>query len=233
MISDQRVLAVVTARGGSKGVPGKNILPIGGTTLLRMTIDAARASRHIDRLVLSSDDPAIMQVALNAGCDVPFRRADSLASDVASSTDVVADALERLPGYSIVVLLQPTSPLRTGSDIDAALALLIRSGAPTCASIRAAQEHPYLTFQCDAVGQLVPFARHAEGETLRRQELPPAWCLNGAVYVANVEWFLRERTFLSPQTVGYVMPADRSMDIDTWADIEQLRRVLEGKKSNA
>ena len=229
MIAGKSVLAIVAARGGSKGVPGKNILPIGGRPLIQWTIDAARASRYIDRLVLSSDDPAIMAVAAQGGCEVPFQRDASLATDHASSIDVVIDALRRLPGHDIVVLLQPTSPLRNTADIDGAIDLLVSSGAPACVSLRMADEHPYWTFRLGSDGGLARYAPIPEGPDgmpLRRQDLPAAWCLNGAVYVAQVDWFLRERSFLSAQTLGYAMPTERSLDIDTPADVERLRLTV-------
>lgn len=230
MIDGQSVLAIITARGGSKGVPGKNIMPIAGRPLIQWSIDAARKSHHVDRLILSSDDAAIIEVAKGVGCDVPFVRDASLATDKASSMDVVADALRRVPGHDIVVLLQPTSPLRTAADIDGALTRLIESGAPACVSVREADDHPYWTFRLGSAGRLARFAE-PDGDVQRRQDLPPAWCLNGAVYVARVDWFMRARTFLSDETVGFPMPADRSLDIDTFADIEQLNLLLEKQES--
>lgn len=228
MIDGQSVLGLITARGGSKGVPGKNILPVGGRPLIQWTIDAARASRYIDRLVLSSDDPTIIDVAKRAGCEAPFTRDGALATDDASSIDVVVDALQRVPGFDIVVLLQPTSPLRSTADIDGAIELLQSKGAPACVSLRAAQEHPYWTFQLSGDAALMHFAQPRDGLPSRRQDLPAAWCLNGAVYVARVPGLLQSRTFLSPRTVGYVMPMERSLDIDTYADIEQFAAALTG-----
>lgn len=231
MINGKSVLAVVTARGGSKGVPGKNILPVGGRPLIQWTIDAARNSRHIDRLILSSDDPAIIDIALKSGCEVPFRRNAELSGDEASSIDVVIDALQRVPGNDIVVLLQPTSPLRSTSDIDGAIELLESSAAPACVSLCAAYEHPYWTFRLGVTGTLERFAEPPTGMPLRRQDLPTAWCLNGAIYVARVEWFLRERNFLTQQTVGFAMPVERSLDIDTLADVERLKSIVENTQS--
>jgi CMP-N,N'-diacetyllegionaminic acid synthase len=231
MIGHHRVLALIPARGGSKGVPGKNILPIGGRPLIAWTVAAALESRHIDRLVLSSDDDRIIEAAQAAGCEVPFRRDAALATDEASSIDVVLDALERLPDYDIIVLLQPTSPLRVAGDIDGVLQRLDATGAPSCVSIRPAEDHPYLSFKVGASERLEHFVAPPAGASFRRQDLPAAWCLNGAVYAAHTEWFRRERTFLSPLTVGYPMPADRSLDIDTPADIEQLKQIVEPSRS--
>lgn len=227
MIGTFKVLALIPARGGSKGVPGKNILPICGKPLIQWTIDEARASRYIDRLILSSDDDEIMAVAATGGCEIPFRRDTNLAGDTASSIDVVADALERVPGYDIVVLLQPTSPLRKASDIDGAIERLESSSAPACVTVRAAEEHPYWTFYADEQGYLVHYVKPPAGIPMRRQELPEAWCLNGAVYAVRTEWFLRNRSFLTADTVFYPMPAERSIDIDTQTDVERLIDVVQ------
>lgn len=227
MIGENSVLALIPARGGSKGVPGKNILSVGGRPLIAWTVDAARRSRYIDRVVLSSDDAAIADAASRAGCEVPFVRDPSLATDTASSIDVVIDALNRVPGYDIVVLLQPTSPLRLPEDIDGVLKQLHATGAPACVSVRPAEEHPYWTFQLDSAGALSRYAEPPAGVPLRRQDLPQAWCLNGAVYAARTAWFIEHRSFLTAQTTGYPMPAERSLDIDTPADVEQLRAIVE------
>lgn len=227
MIEGLSVLAVVAARGGSKGVPGKNVLAVGGRPLIAWTAAAARASRYIDRLIVSSDDDAIIAAATAAGCEAPYKRQASLATDDATSIDVVVDALQRIGGHDIVMLLQPTSPLRNTQDIDGTLERLVTSGAPACVSVRPAQEHPYWTFRLGTGGHLVRFAE-PEGELpLRRQDLPAAWCLNGAVYAARVEWFLRERSFLSADTAAHTMPAERSLDIDTPADVALLQSILE------
>lgn len=225
MIGERSVLGLIPARGGSKGVPGKNILPVGGRPLIQWTIEAARAARCLDRVVVSSDDPTIMAVAAELGCEVPFTRPAELATDEASSVDVVIDAIQRLPQYDIVVLLQPTSPLRSAEDIDGTVELLVASGAPACVSLRPAEDHPFWTFRLDEQGALSRFVALSAELPQRRQDLPPAWCLNGAVYAAHARWLCRERSFLVPRTVGYRMPAERSLDIDTWADVEQLLNV--------
>lgn len=231
MIANQSVLGLIPARGGSKGVPGKNIFPICGKPLLQWTAEAALQSRYLDRLILSSDDPAIIDVALACGCEVPFQREAALASDNASSIDVIVDALVRVPGFDIVVLLQPTSPLRQAVDIDGALELLNSYDAPACVTIRPAQDHPFLVFHDSARGTLLPYASPPGGQSLRRQDLPPAWCLNGAVFIARVDWFLCQRSFLSEQTIGYPMPLERSLDIDTLADIEHFASIIKRMQS--
>ena len=230
MIDGKSVLGLITARGGSKGVPGKNIYRVNGRPLIQWSIDAARASRYIDRLILSSDDPEIIEVSRRAGCEVPFRRDAALASDNASSVDVVTDAITRVPGYDVVVLLQPTSPLRIAADIDGSIELLVSSKAGACVSVCEAEEHPFWMFQLGDQGRLSRFVNPPGGVPLRRQDLPRAWSLNGAVYAANCDWFLKQRTFLSDDTVGYPMPAERSLDIDTPQDLRQLERMLGEKR---
>ncbi|MCS3765317.1 acylneuraminate cytidylyltransferase family protein [Bradyrhizobium centrosematis] len=231
MIEGRSVLGLIAARGGSKGLPGKNIMVVDGRPLIQWTIDAGRQSRHIDRLILSSDDPAIMEVAKLCGCEVPFCRETSLATDEANSIDVVIDALVHVPGYDIVVLLQPTSPLRIAADIDGAIELLISSGAPACVSVCEAEVHPYWTFRFGEGDRLTRFAEPAGGMPLRRQDLPVAWSLNGALYVAECNWLITNRTFVSSDTVGFPMPVDRSLDIDTAEDFEKLKRVASRNKN--
>jgi CMP-N,N'-diacetyllegionaminic acid synthase len=227
MIGSMRVLALIPARGGSKGVPGKNIRPVGGRPLLAWTIAAAQASAYVDLTILSSDDPAIIEVAREYGCDVPFQRPAELATDTATSVDVALDAVERIPGYDILVLLQPTSPLRTATDIDAALDLLVQTGASGCASVCEVSDHPWLTFGRDAAGRLSAFCALPEGVSLRRQDLPPAYVLNGAVYAIRTDKLKERRAFFEPdQTVSLVMPIEKSLDVDTWDDIRLVDEIL-------
>jgi len=232
VIDGRPVLALITARGGSKGLPGKNIRIVGGKPLIAWSIEAARASRFVDRVVLSSDDADIIEVARRYGCDVPFVRAVELASDTATSIDTVLDAIQRLQHEGIVVLLQPTSPLRTAEDIDAALELMVARSAPACVSVREAADHPYWIFAIDGGSRLRPFAPPGVEPPTRRQDLPRAWCLNGAVYAADARWLAHERTFLSEQTVGYTMPLERSADVDTLEDIAHVAVELERRQGN-
>lgn len=225
MIGGRRVLALITARGGSKGLPGKNIRPVAGRPLLAWTIEAAKNAKAPDRLVLSSDDEAIMAVAREWGCEVPFRRPDALATDEASSIDVALHALDALPGFDYVLLLQPTSPLRTAADIDAACALLERSSAPSCVSVTLAEQSPYWMVRLDDEQRMSPVLALPPGIT-RRQDLPQVYVLNGAIYVANCAWLRQQRSFVGEGTVGYAMTADRALDIDTLRDAFEAERLL-------
>jgi CMP-N,N'-diacetyllegionaminic acid synthase len=225
-MSDVAVLAVITARGGSKGLPAKNIRPLAGQPLLFWTIQAARQSARISRLILSSDDVHIIRVAEELGCEAPFVRSTELARDETPGVLPVLDALERVHGYDLVVLLQPTSPLRSAADIDACVDLLLASEAPACVSVTEVQEHPFWMYWMGAGGALKPVLPQDPAQFTRRQDLPPAYRPNGAVYVARVQWLTQARTFLSADTRGYVMPPERSLDIDTLGDLMQAESVL-------
>jgi CMP-N,N'-diacetyllegionaminic acid synthase len=225
MIGTRKVLALIPARGGSKGLPGKNILQVAGRPLLAWSVDAARAARCVDRVVLSSDDEVIMAAARACGCEVPYRRPAELATDTASTIDVVLHAIDTLPGYDVVVLLQPTSPLRTAADIDTACEHLAASGAPACVSVSPVEQSPYWMYRLGHNQGLVPVVEAPPGVT-RRQDLPSVYALNGAVYVADTVWLRQSRTFVTRETVAHVMPVERSMDIDTIADFEAFKKSV-------
>ncbi|MBK8892445.1 MAG: acylneuraminate cytidylyltransferase family protein [Dechloromonas sp.] len=221
-----KILALIPARGGSKGLPRKNILPAGGRPLIAWTIEAARQASCISRVVLSSDDDEIIAEALNHGCEVRFKRPAELASDTASSMDVVLHALNQMPGYDYMVLLQPTSPLRTAGDIDAAFTLMLEKQAPACVSVCPVEESPYWMYRLEGQSHLRSVLEVPQGGVTRRQDLPDVYSLNGAIYIARVDWLQRQRSFVSADTVGYVMPKERSMDIDTPDDYQKLNEIM-------
>jgi len=223
MINGQKVLGLITARGGSKGVPGKNIQLAGGKPLIAWTIEAAQDSVYLDRLIISSDDDAIIEVAENYGCEVPFKREAYLAADDTPSIDVVLDALGRCPGYDWVVLLQPTSPLRTSDDIDGALNKCIELDAPACVSVCEAEQSPFwMYFQKNA--RLHPVIEMSP--VFRRQDLPKVYALNGAIYVSQTSWLIKHHSLITTNTVAYEMPSNRSLDIDTQSDLKLFEMLL-------
>ncbi len=213
------MLALITARGGSKGLPGKNIRPVHGRPLIDFTIAAALKADCVDRVVLSTDDEGIAKVARQHGCDVPFMRPAALAGDETSSIDVVLDALDRLPAFDLVILLQPTSPARSADDIDAACRLLIDTDAPACVSVTPADQSPYWMYRIGDGHRLNPLL--TASTATRRQDLPAVHVLNGAVYVARCDWLRAQRSFVGEGTVAYPMPRERSIDIDTIEDFER------------
>lgn len=213
------VLGLVTARGGSKGLPGKNLRPLGGRPLIAWTLSAARASRCISRVVVSTDDPVIAEASREWGGDAPFLRPAELAGDASPHIDVVLHALGWLAerqGYvpDWVMLLQPTSPFRTSDDIDSAWRVAIATGAAAVVSVVETHDHPYLARRIGPDGVLESFVR-TELAYPRRQDLPKAYALNGAIYLCRRDALERERTFEPAGARGYEMPPERSMQIDT------------------
>jgi CMP-N,N'-diacetyllegionaminic acid synthase len=219
MIGTNSVLALVPARGGSKGVPRKNIRLIGGKPMIAWTIEAARNSRYIDRLVLSSDDQAIIDIAVACGCEAPFVRPAALASDQADSISVIRHAIDALPEqFEYLVLLQPTSPMRRTEDIDGAIEHCVKRGAPACVSVCEPEKSPLWMLRLDADGIVHPLFP-SQPIPYRRQDAPSVFALNGAVYVARTDHLKLGGTFLAPGAIGYQMPKERSFDVDTELDI--------------
>jgi CMP-N,N'-diacetyllegionaminic acid synthase len=218
MIGGKSVLAVIPARGGSKGIPRKNIINLAGKPLIVWTIEAAQKSQYIDRVILSSDDDEIIAVAKKWGCEVPFRRPARLARDETPGVAPVLHALEELPGYEYVVLLQPTSPLRTAEDIDSCIEQCVSKGANCCVSVTEPEKSPYWMFTIGEGCRLEPVVK-TDTIAVRRQDLPLAYALNGAAYVADSKWLLTQRAFLTAETIAYKMPQERSLDIDTAIDL--------------
>ncbi len=222
MIDAKNVLGLITARGGSKGVPRKNVRPLCGKPLIAWTIEAARNAPVIDRLILSSDDAEIIEVARAWGCEVPFVRPPELATDSAESLEVVRHALSSTGGdYHYVVLLQPTSPLRTGEDIENCVRLCNTSNVSSCVSVCEVDKTPYWMFKLDARLHLVPLFA-AEEIPSSRQAAPQIYVLNGAVFVARVDHIMNGGSFLAPDTLAYVMSRARSIDVDTEEDLALL-----------
>ncbi len=225
MIGGLSVLALITARGGSKGLPGKNLRLLGGRPLVAWSVEQARASALIDRVVISSDDPEIIARAVAAGAEAPFVRPAELADDRASSAEVVSHALAALERrYDLLVLLQPTSPLRSVADIDACIRRVADSGAPSCISLTEPAKSPWWMYHMDAAGRLAPLLEG--GAAARRQDLPPVYAPNGAVYVVRVPWFLDHRAFVGDGSLGHVMPPERSIDIDTALDFRLAEAIV-------
>lgn len=229
-----KVLGIITARGGSKGVPGKNLKLLDGKPLLAYTVEAARASRSLDRVILSTEDEAIAAAGRALGCEVPFLRPAELSRDNTPHLPVIQHAAEWMreqAGYrpDAVMVLQPTSPLRTAGDIDAAIALLESSGADSVLSVSEVpvHSHPSRTLRLDAAGNAVLFAtgQPVRQRVNRRQDLPEAWVMNGAIYACRTEaLFAAEPSLYGDAVVAYRMPAGRSIsidDLDDWAAAER------------
>jgi CMP-N-acetylneuraminic acid synthetase len=217
-------LGVIPARGGSKSVPRKNIALLHGRPLIAYTIEAARASRRLTHFLVSSEDPEIIAVAADCGAPVPFVRPAELATDVAPTLPVVQHAvreMERMEGiiFEIVVLLQPTTPLRCAQDIDAAVAKLIDTGADSVVSVvDVGAYHPARMRQI-VDDRLVELPMREPREMLRRQELPPVYIRNGAVYAVRRQVVMEQNSLIGQVSRPYIMPEERSVNIDSRLDM--------------
>lgn len=224
-------IGIIVARGGSKRLPGKNLRLLGGIPLIAWTIEAALAARRLDRVILSTDDEAIADAARAAGCEVPFMRPAALATDTATSADVLRHALAAVDAvrrHDRLVLLQPTSPLRGADDIDGAIALAQEQDAASVVGICPAETVPAHLFWHEADGRLssVIGASFAEIAGRRSQDCRTGWRLNGALYVARIDWFLAGGQLLGPDSIGYAMPRDRSVDIDDEMGLIEAEAIL-------
>ncbi len=218
-------LAIVTARGGSKGLPGKNLRPLGGRPLLAWSVEAGLGSGRVTRVVVTSDDDAILACAAACGA-IPLRRPEALARDDTPSAPVVAHALETLGAHeAVVLLLQPTSPLRNAADVDAALTLRDNEAAEAVISVFEPEHSPWKAFYVAADGGLRGVVDD-EAPFRPRQGFPRAAMPNGAIYACDHEHFVRTGSLFAPRTVPYFMDAARSVDIDTAEDLARAEAWL-------
>jgi N-acylneuraminate cytidylyltransferase/CMP-N,N'-diacetyllegionaminic acid synthase len=223
-----KIIGVIPARGGSKGIPGKNIRRLAGRPLIEWTIQAALESSLVDEVVVSTDDAKIAACALKCGASVPFMRPPELATDEASSVSVALHALTFYPDAQQVVLLQPTSPLRESVDIDYMLKHHLKSGNLSTASICPVHEHPYWMYEIDDDGRLSPLVVGRE-IAIPRQKFPEYYSLNGAIYISEVNHLVKLRKLVTLGTVGYIMSREKSVDIDSEQDWQLAESLLLGR----
>lgn len=224
------VVAVVPARGGSKGIPRKNLADLGGKPLVRWTIDAALESHAVDRVIVTSEDAEILAVAEACGAR-PHERPAALAGDEVHSVRAVIEVLEVDPAIEPtdrVVMLLPTSPLRSSADIASAVAHFEAHRPPAVISVTKLDLHAIHLRTVDETGALVPFLGWDE-LTAQRQGQPDLFALNGSIYVSRVDRLLADRTFHVPGALAFEMPRERSLDIDTPDDLAVARRVVAGR----
>lgn len=230
MYKKKKILAVIPARGGSKGVPRKNIKTLGGKPLLLWTLQEARKSKFIDRCIVSTEDREISEVAKLNGGEVPFLRPQELAMDDTATIDVILDVLEKIPGYDYIVLLQPTSPLRTVDDIDGAIVHCIDNNAVSCVSVVETEHSPYWMYVIFNGHKMKPLLDNTEYESYQRQKLPSIYRLNGAVYVNSCAVLIKEQKFVGRDTIAYIMSQENSCDIDTLTDFMIAESLIKNRK---
>lgn len=230
MIEGKRVLAVIPARSGSKGIPNKNIKLLDGKPLMAYTIDAALGSAYVDEVMVSTDSEEYGRIARSNGAAVPFLRSAKLAGDAARTIDALVEVRARYGeaglAFDILLLLQPTSPFRTSADIDGALETFVEHDMQGVVSITPCDVSPLLirTMEDGRLDRLLD-----SGSTVRRQDMRGYYYVNGAIYV-NAMNDIRSETSLNDNPIGYVMPAERSLDIDEPADFAEAQAFMESRR---
>ncbi len=222
-----KTLAIIPARAGSKGLPGKNIKMLGGKPLIGWTIKAALEASCIDIVMVSTDCPEIASVAKVEGAQVPFLRPAHLASDCASTVDVVAHAVHSLSDdFDVIVLLQPTSPFRGAQHIKEAFDMFSRREGRSVVGVCESPKSPVWMFWKDSNTEyLSPVFGEIDGAS-RRQDLRKAYCLNGSIYIISTKLFMDEKKFIFEDTLAYEMQRESSMDIDDIVDFKLAQSIL-------
>jgi len=233
------ILGIIPARGGSKGVPGKNIRDLAGKPLLAYTIETALKSELVSDVVVSTDSEEIRAVALKYGADAPFLRPAELATDTALAVPTIQHAVAEMERYKnttydYIAMLQPTSPLKTAADIDEALNKLISEGADGIISVVTVDNnHPMkmkkFLGEGGLTGPLVDYEAPPY-ENCPRQFLPPVFMVNGALYATKRDVFMNQGSFKGNHCIGYIMPMDRSVNIDTELDFILAEYMIKNQK---
>jgi N-acylneuraminate cytidylyltransferase/CMP-N,N'-diacetyllegionaminic acid synthase len=238
MIDGARVLALVPARSGSKGLPGKNIRPLSGVPLLAWPVAAALASRYVDRVVASTDSTEYAEIARQHGAEVPVLRPAELASDQAPTSSAVLHMLDQLASqgdqFEYFVLLEPTSPLTAGADIDAALEALLARRDVADAILGVSElstSHPAFAVRRDpSSGRIEPYLGGDFGNLPRRQDLEPVFSLDGSLYISDVRVYREHRGFCHARTLGHTMPRYKSLEVDDLVDFLCIQALIEHMK---
>jgi CMP-N,N'-diacetyllegionaminic acid synthase len=224
---NEKVLAVITARGGSKRLPQKNLQKLGNETLLQRSVNASILSKCVDRIILSSDCSLIIKEAKNYGCDAPFVRPLELATDKARSEDVLEHAIRNVPGFDWVLLIQPTSPFRTAEDIDSAFSIVKKINRQSCVGVlRMNLQHSlekYHLFNGDVFNSIT------QQKCRSRNDSKVNFALNVAIYLIKTSFFLQTKKLVNTETIGIEMSEKKSVDIDTYEDLK-LATMLAGKE---
>lgn len=235
MIRNKKVLCVIPARGGSKGVPGKNIKLLYNLPLIAYSIKAAQNSNIFDEIMVNTDSDEIAQIALRYGASVPFLRPARQASDTAKIMDTYIHTLEYYEKngvlFDYIMVLLPTAPLRKSEDIQGAFDVLFDKEGTSVLSVCEVDHPPFWMNTLDESRSMVDFIS-ADIRQKNRQELPTYYRINGAIYLAKVEVLKKDRDWYASKPVAYIMPRTRSVDIDTVEDFEYAEFLLKKLKES-
>jgi CMP-N-acetylneuraminic acid synthetase len=217
MYSDKKIVALITARGGSKGIRNKNINPLAGKPLIAWTIEEAKKSTYLDKIITSTEDSYIMEIAKAYGSEIPFERPKYLAQDDTSSIDVILHAIEHLKEqFDYLLLLQPTSPFRKLCHIDKIIEACIDSEAQAMVSVSKVKKHPYHMYEIS--GDYLRPILNKKSTFTRRQDMPPIYEYNGALYLSSISFIKEKQSFVAPEIKPFEMDVMHSIDIDEMLD---------------
>lgn len=209
-------IALIPARGGSKGIKRKNIKLFNNKPLIYWSIEMALSCNYIDRVIVSTEDEEIADIARSFSAEVPFIRPASLAQDHSKGIETVLHALDNLSDVSNILLMQPTSPLRKNNHIKEIFKLRSKLNCDSAVSVCLAKKHLDLFFSMDSKNRIIPSSKKLK--LAPRQDYPDKYILNGSLYLSTKESILRSKSFITSNTIGYIMPEEYSIDIDTQLD---------------
>ena len=217
-----KVFAFIFARGGSKGLPRKNIRPLAGKPLIAHAIETARASRHIQRVIVSTDDEEIAAIARAHGAEVPALRPSELASDTAAEWLAWRHAITELAGapFDVFVSIPPTAPLRSVADVDACIETLLGGDCDIVITASEAHRNPYFNMITRATDGTARIVIAPEGKVTRRQDAPAVYDVTTVAYAARPDFILRESGIFAGRVKAVLIPAERALDIDTQLDFD-------------
>jgi len=233
MINNKKIIAIITARSGSKGLKNKNILNLHGKPLVAWPIEAALKSKYVDRVLVSTDDKDIAAVSVKAGAEVPFLRDKSLAKDNTPSSDVIMNVLEKIEkdkiNYEYLILLEPTSPLTTSSDIDLAFEKLEANILKYDSMISVAKtesSNPEFSLNISDDGVIKPISGKFPSDLPRRQDVRSTYFLDGSLYISKISTFLSKKSFYHENTLPFIFPYWKSFEIDTYLDFICIEAIM-------
>ncbi len=220
MYKNKKILSLIPARGGSKGIKDKNIVNLNGKPLIAYTIEAAQRSIYIDEVIVSTDSEEIKRISMEYGADVPFIRPSDLSTDTATTLDVVLHAIDfvkqRQDDFNTLILLQPTSPLRTYMDIDMAIKKHFLHNELDLVSVSEVNDNPILIRTVVDDEYVVPLLD--KNSTCRRQNMPKYYRVNGCIYINKIEE-INSKTSFNDNKLAYIMPKNCAVDIDEMVDL--------------
>lgn len=233
MLNKKRVIALIPARAGSKGFKNKNLALLKEIPLVAWPINAAKKSKYISSVYLTTDSDEIAQAGIKYGAKVPWLRPEELASDTATRSAVILHAIKNLEDFDYLVYLEPTSPLTTESDIDNALETLFNSkDANSLVSIcKHSTKHPIYAVKTDQRNIISPYNNLSfEDIPTNRQDLEDSYFFDGSLYISSKKSFIKNEEFITNETIGYEVDEEKALEVDTPLDLELIKLVLENNE---